>query len=95
MVEQFVLPKSFAMIGSHDHQRPIELAAALQFLEQFAQLFVQISKTIIVRILSQGSMVQGQFALRHVSPAIEDLGIGGVPRPQAEAALGDRGRHIR
>ena len=63
MVEQVMFPKSFAMIGRHDHQRPTEFSAALQFLEELTQLFVQISETIIVGIFSQDSKVRGQLVL--------------------------------
>ena len=71
MVEQTMLPQSFAMIGGDDHQRPIELAAAVQFLEQLAQVLVQISKTTVIGVSNQGSIVQGQFCLFDRCPTVQ------------------------
>ena len=55
VVEQIVLPQSFAMIGGDDHQRSIEHAAPLQVVEQLAQPLVQIGEAVVIGVSSQES----------------------------------------
>ena len=57
MVEDVVLSQSFPVVGGDDHERPIELTAPLQFVEQLAEPLVEIGEAVVVRIASQGPEV--------------------------------------
>ena len=94
MVKQTMLAQSFAMVGGHDHQRSIEHAAALQFVEQLSQPLVQISKAIVIAIYDEGSVVLGQLRLVDVAPMLKELEIGVASAASAQSGtrlLGEAG----
>ena len=95
MVKQIVFSQSFAMIGGHDDQGSIEHAASCQFVEQFAQLLVQIGHAIVVGVPRQSSVDRTNIQLVDRLPVVDQEDeIGHSPRLEPEAILGPAGKHV-
>ena len=72
MIEQLMLAQPFAVVCDDDHEHLIEQPSASKFVEQLADPLVQVSKTVVVRIVGQGEARRGDPRFVELKPALEE-----------------------